>query len=435
MLPLIIICTATCLLMITAVLFFPKLRIGKISVDTYWVITLLGAIVVLLFGQTSLSSVTAFLIADTPVNPLKILVLFISMTLLSVFLDELGLFGYLASVTLKRAGNSQKRLFVSLYLIVAVLTVFTSNDIIILSFTPFICYFAKAAKINPLPYVATEFVAANTWSMALIIGNPTNIYLATFASQSFWDYFKVMILPTVAAGLVSLALLYLLFRRSLSAPIETDTPIVELNDKPLLVVGIVHLAVCTALLAIGPYLGLEMWLIASLSALSLCIFNLIIGAIRKRPPKVLGKSLVRAPWQLVPFVLSMFVLIFALDGKGVTKTIAETFYSTPTILTYGVGSFLVSNLVNNIPMCVLFSSIISNLSGHTATCALYATVIGSNLGACLTPVGALAGIMWSNILKKHGLQFSYVSFVKVGVIVALPTLLTALLGLWLVLAL
>ena len=178
-----------------------------------------------------------------------------------------------------------------------------------------------------------------------------------------------------------------------------------------------------------------MWLIASLSALSLCIFNLIIGAIRKRPPKVLGKSLVRAPWQLVPFVLSMFVLIFALDGKGVTKTIAETFYSTPTILTYGVGSFLVSNLVNNIPMSVLFSSIISNLSGHTATCALYATVIGSNLGACLTPVGALAGIMWSNILKKHGLQFSYVSFVKVGVIVAMPTLLTALLGLWLVLAL
>lgn len=84
-------------------------------------------------------------------------------------------------------------------------------------------------------------------------------------------------------------------------------------------------------------------------------------------------------------------------------------------------------------MSVLFSSIISNLPRSVATGALYATVIGSNLGACLTPVGALAGIMWSNILKKHGLEFSYVSFVKVGVIVALPTLLAALLGLWLVL--
>lgn len=433
MLPIIIICTATCLLMITAVLFFPKLRLGKIFVDTYWIITIIGAIVAIAFRQTSLSAVTAFLVADTPVNPLKILVLFISMTLLSVFLDELGFFGYLASVTLRRAGRSQKRLFFLLYVIVASLTVFTSNDIIILSFTPFICYFAKAAKINPMPYVATEFVAANTWSMALIIGNPTNIYLATFASESFWNYLQVMILPTVMAGLVSLLLLYLLFRRSLSAPIEASAQIVELKDKLLLVVGIVHLAVCTILLAIGPYLGLEMWLVASLSTLSLCVFNLVIGAIRKRPPTALGKSLVRAPWQLVPFVLSMFVLIFALDGKGATQAIASAFSHTPTILTYGLGSFLVSNLVNNIPMSVLFSSIISNLPRSVATGALYATVIGSNLGACLTPVGALAGIMWSNILKKHGLEFSYVSFVKVGVIVALPTLLVALLGLWLVL--
>ena len=227
--------------------------------------------------------------------------------------------------------------------------------------------------------------------------------------------------------------LYLLFRRSLSAPIEASAQIIELKDKLLLVVGIVHLAVCTILLAIGPYLGLEMWLVASLSALSLCVFNLVIGAIRKRPPTALGKSLVRAPWQLVPFVLSMFVLIFALDGKGATQAIADAFSHTPTILTYGLGSFLVSNLVNNIPMSVLFSSIISNLPRNVATGALYATVIGSNLGACLTPVGALAGIMWSNILKKHGLEFSYVSFVKVGVIVALPTLLAALLGLWLVL--
>ncbi|UKI48946.1 MAG: hypothetical protein L6U99_08950 [Clostridium sp.] len=35
----------------------------------------------------------------------------------------------------------------------------------------------KRSKINPLPYLLMEFFAANTLSMALIIGNPTNIYL------------------------------------------------------------------------------------------------------------------------------------------------------------------------------------------------------------------------------------------------------------------
>ena len=56
------------------------------------------------------------------------------MTILSIYLDELGFFSYLANKTLERAGKSQLKLFLYLYLIVSLLTVFTSNDIIILSF-------------------------------------------------------------------------------------------------------------------------------------------------------------------------------------------------------------------------------------------------------------------------------------------------------------
>ena len=57
---------------------------------------------------------------------------------------------------------------------------------------------------------------------------------------------------------------------------------------------------------------------------------------------------------------------------------------------------------------------------------MYATVVGSNLGACLTPIGALAGIMWSSILKTHGLKFGYLDFLKIGVTIAIPALLAAL---------
>ena len=158
----IIISGVTCLAMILAVLFYPKINIGRVSLGSYWVVTALGAILLLLTGAVDPRSVLDALLADTAINPLKILVLFISMTLLSIYLDELGFFRYLASATLKRAGCSQTRLFFILYITVSVLTVFTSNDIIILSFTPFICYFAKNAHISPLPYLAAEFVAANT---------------------------------------------------------------------------------------------------------------------------------------------------------------------------------------------------------------------------------------------------------------------------------
>ena len=66
------------------------------------------------------------------------------------------------------------------------------------------------------------------------------------------------------------------------------------------------------------------------------------------------------------------------------------------------------------------------LSGGASEAAVYATVVGSNLGACLTPIGALAGIMWSSILKEHSLKFGYTDFLRIGVTVALPALLAAL---------
>ncbi|MCH5165023.1 MAG: hypothetical protein J1G01_01310 [Clostridiales bacterium] len=420
----IIICCTACVLMLLAVLFLPKLHVGKIKLDTYWVPVLLGAVIILCSGQTDVTAIGKALIADTAVNPLKILVLFLSMTVLSVFLDELGFFSYLASVSLKHSHGGQKRLFFSLYFIVALLTVFTSNDVIVLSFTPFICYFAKDAKIDPLPYLAAEFVAANTWSMALVIGNPTNIYIATAYGVDFLSYLAVSILPTIAAGGISLALLWLLFRKKLSAPVEGCAEQVVISDKLSLGIGVAHISVCTVMLAISSYTGIEMWLVALCAAGSLFLCTLIISAARKEKPRTLLKCVKRAPWQFIPFLLAMFVMTEALSEQGTTAKIGAFLGNDIAVLKYGGLSFLGSNIINNIPMSVFLSSMIG--SANAGVGAMYATVIGSNIGAFFTPIGALAGLMWSSILSEHGIKFGYRDFLKLGVTVAIPTLVAAL---------
>lgn len=419
----IVIAAATCLAMIAAVLFFPKVNIGRISLSSYWVVTAVGATLLLLLGAVDIGTVGASLVADTAINPLKILVLFISMTVLSIFLDEIGFFRYLASVTLRKAGHSQMRLFLILYITVSVLTVFTSNDIIILSFTPFICYFAKNAHVSPIPYLAAEFVAANTWSMELIIGNPTNIYLVTAAGGNFVSYVAIMMIPTLVSGLVAFLCLYLLFRKKLSQPMEATPEDVKIEDRFSLIVGLAHLGVCTLLLAIGSYIGLDMWLVSLVSALSLLTITVILSVIRKEAPIHTKACLKRAPWELIPFILSMFVVVEALHINGVTDFIYGMLSGSASVWTYGITSFLSANLINNIPMSVLYSSI---LSGGATEAAVYATVVGSNLGACLTPIGALAGVMWSSILKEHHLKFSYADFLKIGTTVAVPSLIAAL---------
>ncbi|NLG31267.1 MAG: hypothetical protein GX546_01715, partial [Acholeplasmataceae bacterium] len=131
-----IIVLATLILMICSLLFFPKIKIKKWSTDTYWVIVFLGALLIILTFTLDLKLLWEGLINNNAMNPIKLVILFIMMTFFSLLLDELGFFKWLAYLLLKRIKNSQVILFVSLYFLVGLLTIVTSNDVIILTFTP-----------------------------------------------------------------------------------------------------------------------------------------------------------------------------------------------------------------------------------------------------------------------------------------------------------
>ena len=419
----------TILAMVISIFRFPVVRFRRFRIGGYCFFAVIGALLLLALGCVSPREAASGIFADSDVNPIKILILFLSMTAFSVFLDELGLFRYLASLALRRAGTSQTALFLLLYATVSILTVFTSNDIIILTFTPFVCAFARNAHINPLPYLFAEFFAANTWSMALMIGNPTNIYIASFLQIDFFTYLRVMAVPTLGCGLISLLLLYLIFRRSLGEPIEAEPETVSLQERTLLIVGVVHLLLCIVMLAISSYIGIPMWLISLVLLVSLFTIVCVYRTTRRERPVILLATLRRMPWELVPFMLAMFVLVIALERNGICAalvTLLDTYLGgsvMPTV-TYGASSFLCANLINNIPMSVLFA----NLSLQNGTrFAAFASIVGSNLGAYLTPVGALAGIMWADILRRERVQFDYRDFIRYGAMVSIPTLFVALL--------
>ncbi len=433
----IIICIASCVGLIGLVLTKPSITVKGVTLSIYWLPAFFGALILLGFGLLPLQEAWRGLTASGDMNPLKILSLFLALTFLSVYLDELGFFRKLAFAMLKRAQGSQKKLFFFLYALVSILTVFTSNDVVVLTFTPFICCFCKEEQISPIPYLVAQFVAANTWSMALVIGNPTNIYLASTMGISFAKYSSVMWLPTLLAGLTVLGVLYLLFRKQLNKEIAPLNKVAEIADKGLLYIGVTHLAVCVVCLAISSYVQLPMWLIAVLFAFSLCACTMVYAFSRHRilsSEKLLGRSFKRAPWELIPFVLSMFIIVLSLQEYGVTGIIARALDGTQTlqIFTYGISSFFSANIVNNIPMSVLYGGVFQAASALSDG-AIYATVIGSNLGAYLTPIGALAGIMWTGLLKNHHVEFSFLSFIKYGLLLAIPSLVASLFGLLIIL--
>ena len=303
---------------------------------------------------------------------------------------------------------------------------FTSNDAIILTLTPFILFFCRNAKISPIPYLVSEFIAANTWSMIFLIGNPTNIYLASSFNISFVDYFEVMALPTFLTGIAEFFILLLLFRKKLQDPIIPNEISLEKENVPLTILGLSVLGICTIFLVISGYFALPMYLISAISLGVLVLLSLIYFLITHTRPKVIGKTLLRAPYEIIPFVIGMFTLVLALEKHGITENIAKFFGNNGVSYIYGISSAFSANLINNIPMSVLYSSICNFATENIRLKAIYSSIIGSNIGAFISPLGALAGIMWLSILKKYDIKFGYLDFLKYGCIVGIPCLIIAL---------
>lgn len=394
---------------------------GK-KIKLYWALPLLVAIVLLILNIIPFDIFVSGLFSDSGMNPIKILILFLSMTGISIFLDEMGLFSFLAYKVVQKNKSSQIKIYFSLCALIAVLTMFTSNDIVILTFTPFIIFFCKRTKCNPIPYLVSEFILANTWSIMFIIGNPTNIYIGSYFGIKFIDYFKVMAIPTLCAGITEMAILYLVFRKDLKTPFEYSEEDTKLSNASLTILGIIVLCICTILLIVSSYVEfLEMYLVSVISFIVLILGCLSYSLIKKEKPIGIIKTIKRLPFELIPFLLSMFTISLCLTYNGVSALLCEFFGNKSSNIVYGFASLLTCNLVNNIPMSVLFSEILSKMDANFTMVAVYSTIAGSNLGAFITPLGALAGIMWMGILSTHNVKYSFKDFVKYGLIVGVAT--------------
>lgn len=77
----IILAAITFVLLILSIIVLPKLKIRKLTISTYWLVALFGAILMLSTLRISFKDVGEGLFSNTlSMNPIKILALFFSMT-------------------------------------------------------------------------------------------------------------------------------------------------------------------------------------------------------------------------------------------------------------------------------------------------------------------------------------------------------------------
>jgi Na+/H+ antiporter NhaD/arsenite permease-like protein len=467
-------------------LVIPLSKTKKITLD-YSLAPLIGVFLIILLRLVPGNILITGLLGTATIKPYSILILFFSLAFLCVALDLTGFFAYLALKAAKSSGGSGVRLFNAFYLLSSIMTMFTSNDIVILTLTPIICYFTHYTKTNHIPYLIGQFFAANIWSMALYVGNPTNIIVAQAYNLTFVGYSQWMLIPTLFAGLISYILLRVIFRKDLANDLTPPdvNPRNALLDLPGAIIGLILLGSCLVCLSIAPIVGWEMWVItlvfAGLMGIQVILNDLVryispkfpkiqeIFQQRKmhpftrrllkevirpplRPPRkqhgeefldtqhyilvTIRKDLRRMPWKIAPFVIGMFVMVdilaifgwIQLGGDG----LASLFEANGTVINtmlMGIISALACNIFNNQPMVILFTRMLQTVSFTANPVAgqaiMFALVMGSNLGANITLIGALAGIMWNAITKEKGAEITAKTFAKYGFMVTPLVLLVA----------
>ncbi|NJD54042.1 MAG: arsenic transporter [Candidatus Methanoperedens sp.] len=353
----------------------------------------------------------------------NVVIILITLMIISSLLDDYGFFAYCARKAIHASGNSGHRLFLYTYLVVSSIALFAGNDVVILTTTPIILIFCKNAGINPKPYMYASFFAANTFSIPLYIGNLTNILIGDSFGLDYFGFTGYMFLPTIAAALINYHLLKYIFRKQIPPGfIPKDDSEVVIKNKPVVTLG---LAVLLGVIIFG---GIANYYKVPISFVTLSGALILLVSERR-----IVHRLHRISWNVVIFVIGLFIVVKSLDASGVNSKIGEMVFAGLSdnifiaIYSMSLLSALMCNFVNNIPMTAMMLSIIqqANLPPSMDTAMGYSLVIGSNLGANFTTFGALAGILWVESARRYGWNTTITDLLKIGLFVTPVAILGA----------
>jgi arsenical pump membrane protein len=374
---------------------------------------------------------------------------FLGIVALSVTLDAMGFFKWAALRVVKMAGGSGLRLFFYVSLLTAAVSILFANDSAVLILTPIVLEIVMCLGIDAkgrLAYLFSAGLIADTAAMPLITSNPINILSADFFKYSFIDHVIFMGPVAVATILSSLLIIYLFFRKRIPRCYDAQAADALTRGKPVISSNLLRISMAT-LVAID--VG---YILTSLNrvpvSLVICSGAVFLVAVYWFTLKHSGSAddekkglagLARdINWDIVLFMLSIFLVVQGLETAGVTNLLASLLTTTskfPSVLAVFVPSMIVTvgaSFMNNWPMTILGLLSIKQaaVTGTTLTGLIFSNVIGNNLGPHFFPLGSLAIIMWLETMRRKGVNISLKEYLRVGAILSIAQVAIASTVLW-----
>ena len=207
------------------------------------------------------------------------MILFISLAYTAITLDITGILQAAAFWVSNQGGNNGRKLYFYFYILYTTISIVIGNDPAILSGTAFLAYYTFTAGLEPMAWLIAEFVATNTASMVLFVGNPTNVIICEGFQVSSVAFTTYTILPFIACSLACYAALAFQFRNFKHIPPTFPVkgrlnPREALRDPVSAIFGTILLLTCLILVIVLSFFHIDVWEIALPFAVTKVIFDL-----------------------------------------------------------------------------------------------------------------------------------------------------------------
>jgi len=337
--------------------------------------------------------------------------------LISIQFEMSGLYGAV-SAAVTRVRTPPPRLLALLIALVGTMSAFLTNDVVAVAMTPVVLAISLHRGMNPVPFLLAIAFAANAGSVATIIGSPQNMLIGERLHLSFAGYMAYTAVPALLSLVVVWLALAFFYRgrwrleRTVAASVPVpagavDAPALDRWEtaKGVLVLGLVLYAFI--------FTDWNRGLVAA-SAGAFMLFN----------ARFMSRSMLhRMDWGLLLLFIGIFVVNGAFQGTGVPQQLVADLKTAGFNLQHSdvlyAMSAILSDITSNVPTVML---LLPYASDPTAGPLM---ALASGLSSNLIVIGSLANIIVVDAANAKGLNISFWEFAKVGVPVALTTLLIA----------
>ena len=330
----------------------------------------------------TLAPALAFLLAGVP---------------LAALLDRLGFFDAVVSAI---AGRFASVPVLALWVLAALTTIVLNLDTTVVLLTPLYLRLARRADVDPVALALVPLLLASLSSSVLPVSNLTTLIAAQQLHLGVGQVVAHLALPSLAATAVG----WLVYRRHHPTRLACDPggpPVRRALAVGGAVVGFVLVG-----FTVGGALGIPAWVVAAVADV------VLVALTRWLPWRTLPVSTAAA-------VVAVAAVVALVVPSGWLAGLLG--HDRPLALVGIVGvAGAAANLVNNLP------ALLVALDGaDKVSWGMWAWLLGVNTAAVLTPMGALANLLWRRVLGADGISVSWRDHARGTVGVAMPAVVAA----------